>query len=222
MGSFEGPWSRPRLGRGLIAADYFAAAAGAGVVGRMAGRLQLGVRCAVLLAAVAGSGCAEDPPPPRPLPTRAAPDKAALFGDPSLVPTRDGERARRELGQAQEIAAALGVLPAVDDARVDVELGSASTEPTRVLVVVRGQARAPRDALTEQARTIARQVVGAEASVEVLVELLPASPTPEPPPLRWPLALALLGLGFSGGVLIDRAARARRLGARLSPRRGRA
>ncbi len=36
-----------------------------------------------------------------------APDKRALYGDPALVPTRAGERAREELALAGSVAAAV-------------------------------------------------------------------------------------------------------------------
>lgn len=148
-------------------------------------------------------GCGSGEPARSRVPARGASDKAALFGDASLVPTRQGERARREVALAQEIEQALGVLPSVARARVDVEL-PADASP-RVLAVVSGDPGADASALTSRARTIAHAVMGPAAAVEVVAEPI-AAPAPAPPivPLRWPLLLGVLGLGFFGGMLLER------------------
>lgn len=159
---------------------------------------------------VAPAGCEAPAAPPRVGPARNVADKAALFGDASLVPTREGERARREVALAQEIELALTVLPSVARARVDVELPDrTATADPRVLAVVQDAAGADGNALPAHVRAIAHAVVGPAAAVEVVVEQSPAPPPP-PEPLRWPLVLAVLGLGFFGGMLVERIRRMRR------------
>ncbi len=158
----------------------------------------------LLVLSSVGSGC-EATTERRPTPQTTPRDKAALFGDPSLVPTRSGERARRELGLAHEVSAALELLPTVLESNV-------SVESERVMVVLRGRAQTDADQLGAHARTIAGQIVGPHASIEVLVELeaTPASPPPSPvPALPWPLAIGLLGLGFCTGVVVERVRRIR-------------
>lgn len=170
------------------------------------------MRCAMRLLALATlplvPGCGASEPARSRVPDRAAADKAALFADASLVPTRQGERARREVALAQEIEQALGVLPSVARARVDVELPERPTDASpRVLAVISGDVGADAAALTTRARTIAHAVMGPAAAVEVVAEPIPAAnPEPDPPavPLRWPLLLAVLGLGFFGGMLLER------------------
>lgn len=151
-------------------------------------------------------GCGS-PEPARPrVPARGASDKAALFGDASLVPTRQGERAREEVALAQEIEQALDVLPSVARARVDVELPERPADASpRVLAVVTGDVGADAAAVAAQARTIAQAVMGPSATIEVVAEPIPAAPAaPAVPPLRWPLLLGVLGLGFFGGMLLER------------------
>lgn len=165
-----------------------------------------------MLIAVMIPGCeAEDAQRPGP----AAPpvDKAALFGDPTLVPTRAGERARRELSLAQPIHAAIELLPAVHRTEIDVELPAATDpSPPRVLAVLQIDDAGDPTAVERDARRIAQQVVGLDASVEVVTisEATPA-PIPTPAPPRWPLVIGLLGLGFCSGVLVERVRRARGL-----------
>lgn len=177
------------------------------------------IAVAAPLLLLAPGGCEGSRPRPTPAPATAA-DKAALFGDPSLVPTREGERARRELALAQEIEQAIDMLPSVARARVDVELSDGErAEPPRVLAVVLGQPGAELDALAARVRKIAHAVTGPGAAVEVV-----ASPSPDPtspPPERpwWPLLLGVLGLGWCGGTLVERARRLRRARAdRPAPR----
>lgn len=153
-------------------------------------------------------GCEAPSAPRRPGSTEAPADKAALFGDPSLVPTRQGEHARREVALAQEIERAIEVLPSVDEARVDVELPPAAAQP-RVLAVVRGTPHADQSSSTSRIVTIAHTVIGSQAAVEVVMETSRAAPRVDEPS-RWPLVLAVLGLGFFSGMLLERARRLRR------------
>lgn len=194
-----GPVALGPVAAGPVAAGWVAA--GWVAVGWVA------VGVVALLLAV---GC-EARPRARPRAPAAAADKAALFGDPSLVPTREGERARREVALAQEIERALAVLPAVLGARANVELPSPGIAgPPRVLAVVLAAPDADAPAVTAQARAIAHAVVGPAAVLEVVVEPSPAvaaSPTPRTP---WPLLLGMLGLGLCIGTLVERARRLRR------------
>jgi hypothetical protein len=163
-----------------------------------------------------GLGCAAPAPPRREPPARGSADKAALYGDASLVPTREGERVRREVALAHELEAALVVLPSVTRARVDVELPERTTD-SRVLAVVTGMVDADVGRLTDQLHAMARAVVGPAAAVEVVVELAPAPAAgPGPAPARWSLLLGVLGLGFFGGMLLERI----RVMRRGSPPRG--
>ena len=112
----------------------------------------------ITLVLACGEAETERQPPRRPVP-----DKDALFGDPGLVPTREGERARREIALAGEIHNAIVVLPEVARARVDVELGDGEDEPTRVVVAaeLRGDAGlepAFREAVGRVVRAIAGPV----------------------------------------------------------------
>jgi hypothetical protein len=174
---------------------------------------------ALALLLVAPGGCDAPASPPRVSPPRDAADKAALFGDPSLVPTREGERARREVALAQEIEQALTVLPSVARARVNVELPERATaEEPRVLAVVQGAPAVEESALSPRVRAIAHAVVSPAAAVEVVVEPSPVPPPPPAEPLRWPLVLAVLGLGFFGGMLVERIRRLR-LAIAARPRR---
>lgn len=144
--------------------------------------------------------CSE-PAPPR---ERAAPDKAALFGDATLVPSRAGEAARRELASAGEIAAVLRASGWIDRVHVDVE----ERETTRVVIAGTRGASAPSELDTEIAAVVAAVLARDDA------EIVLAIATPSEPPVRprreLPLALAALGLGASVALAIDRALRRRR------------
>lgn len=164
----------------------------------------------VLVGLVGSTGCEARDPPRSPRSKELA-DKAALFGDPTLVPTREGERARRELALAQEIEQAIDLLPQVSRARVDVELPlRGASGPTRVLAVVLAkpslEPSLDPDDLGSHVRAIAFAVAGPAAAVEVVLE---TSPGPMAPPRQapWPLLLGVLGLGLCGGTLLERARR---------------
>lgn len=135
---------------------------------------------------------------PRPPPTPRAADKASLFGDPTLVPTRDGEAARRELAMAGEVAAALRATGWLDHVHVDVELAD---DRTRVLVAGRRTATAPSD--LEQRLHAAVTTVCSERAE--LTTTIGDGPPPSPArALDLPLGLALLGLGGSVALSLDR------------------
>lgn len=138
-------------------------------------------------------------------------DKQAVFGSASLVPTREGERARRELAIAGELEQALAQLE-LGPAHVDVEL----REPVTVIVIAR--VRHDQD---DQADQDDQSLARAEATVAQLAhamvpELDPANlhlwlqpgheqpAAPEPSSRTWLLMLACLGLGLSFGIAGER------------------
>jgi hypothetical protein len=165
------------------------------------------VRLGLFVAAVLGpSGC-DRPAPPR----ARVPDKATLYADPGLVPTREGEQARTELAAAAEIRKLLVATTWIDDVHVDVERRD---DGTTVLVGGVRSGRAPED-LERRIDGIARGVVGDTPSI---VLALGEPPTAAPRrAVDIPLLLAVLGLGASLGLTIDRAWRRRR---RTTPRAG--
>jgi hypothetical protein len=55
-------------------------------------------------------GCVGCEPPARPRQDQRRTDKRSLFGDASLVPTREGERVRRELALAGELTTSLELM----------------------------------------------------------------------------------------------------------------
>ena len=160
----------------------------------------------VCLFASACGGSAE--PRPR-LAARAG--KQAVFGDASLVPTRAGERARRELAIAGELERALTRLE-FGAAQVDVELEA----PVRVVVIA--QAPPTGDAGPASEATVAelcRAVVPELAREHLHVWLGPsvgAGPDPsvgsssgDDIDLRvWAMLLTCVGLGLSLGVIGER------------------
>ncbi len=140
-------------------------------------------------------------PSPRSAPARPRLDKAAVYGDAALVPTREGERMRRQIALAGQLERAVATLSFVEAVTVDVD---DTTEPARAVAVVRLQpGRAEDDEVT---RTLA-ELGAALAPIEVrwVVQSHAAGdevPSDAPPP--WPLLIGLLGLGASLGVTIER------------------
>jgi hypothetical protein len=172
-----------------------------------------------LLPLVAGTwllAACGDPAPRRERPD-PRPDKAGLFADPGLVPTREGERARRELARAAEIERALQVLPQVAHARVTVEL--AEDRPRGILVVVEAHDGVDAAELTSTARVMVDAVLGPGTGSDAEI-IVASQPTPQEAPRRdttpaWPLLVAILGLGVSLGITYERARQVlRRLRAR--------
>jgi len=164
--------------------------------------------------AVALSATACGDPPPRPVPTTNAtgPSKAELFGSASLVPTRAGERARAELALAAELDRVLEAMRAVDTADVAIRLppttfDSHASAPARALVTVALEPDADAASARIGIGRTARTWLGPQAELDVTVaEAAPiAEPTQERPSKLLMLAVALLGLGASLGVTVDRA-----------------
>lgn len=174
---------------------------GRGPAGPRGGRRVRARGCAVLACAwLAVSACE---PPPRPPPPRAR-DKQALFGDPALVPTRAGERARQELAVAASVASAVRGRAGRGAPVVEVRLPAGGDAGA---VVVAGELGLD----AEEVARVAEAVAGPWSAGRVQVfPAVPRAQASEPRPgLPWALALALIGLGASAGVSIDRLARRR-------------
>jgi hypothetical protein len=139
-----------------------------------------------------------------PRPAARAPDKAELFGDPTLIPTREGEAARRELAGAGELTAVLRASGWLEQIHVDVEHG----DPIRVVVAGRRTAAAPAS-LVEPLDRVAAAVLGDEAELVLAIAETPPA-EPRAPARELPLLLAALGLGASVALLLDRSVRRRR------------
>lgn len=160
-------------------------------------------------------GCGDEPAR---TPSAVKSDKRALYGDPGLVPTRAGERAREELARAESVAAALRARAEVRALAVEVRL---PTPGDPGAAVITGEVSLDAASVLR----IAEGVLGPWSAGRVLVELRPpgpgagereraSAPAPPTPPLapppsppwwpRWALALALVGLGASAGVSIER------------------
>lgn len=161
-------------------------------------------------------GCVE-PQQPRAVRERPRPDKASLFGDPGLVPTREGERARAELASAGEIEAALDLLDEVERVRVDVEHRGGG--PPAVLVAMRAADDDVDADELERAATRAVEVILGEGDIEVLVSRPKTSPVPSAQRPLSLIAAVFMGLGLSLGITLERIRKIRRPSRRLRPRR---
>lgn len=159
---------------------------------------------AVLLLGRMLGGCGE--PPPRRTPTRAAADKAALYGDAALVPTREGEQARAEVALAEELRQVLETMHAVERARVTVNTDRG--RPVSAVVVLRVWPQANTTGLGETVQRLAGGVLGpGPVPTEVEISAPDESDPIEDPsvPKASPLLLlAILGLGISLGLTFDR------------------
>lgn len=135
------------------------------------------------------------------MPSRAA-DKAALYGDALAVPTREGERVRREVALAGEIEAAVAVAMDTPHVVADVEL----EVPPRVAVAMRLPATvADAEASRASVQALARAIVKDADVLVILGAPHPRAPEPTAParPVAW-LLLSLVGLGVSLGIGIER------------------
>ena len=154
------------------------------------------------------ASCGEAPPRREPPAARPS-DKAALYGDAALLPTRAGERARAEVALAEEIRVALETLRAVEKARVTVRTEADGT-PRSAALVIRTRERDGLDALETTARRIADAALG-PGEVELAIELSPPDidlpPEDTPRPLGALVLFAVLGLGISLGLTFDRTRR---------------
>ncbi|MEZ4428956.1 MAG: hypothetical protein R3A51_14860 [Nannocystaceae bacterium] len=181
---------------------------------------------AVVIAALSPGCAASTTAPPRP--RASVPDKAAMYEDAALVPTREGELARRELAFAASARAAVESVSPWRVAFVEARLGRGRSG--RLLMTI-----APPEGVTVEAipPALASQLralivplapepwTDAQTTLELAHPVMTSAqrepPTPRSPSLL--LALCLVGLGASAGVTLDRLARARAREA--SPGRGR-
>jgi hypothetical protein len=137
---------------------------------------------------------------PARVPAQRELDKEALFGDPALVPTRAGERAREELALAGSVRAALRARAGDGALAVEVRLPTGDDPGAAVIA---GELAVD----AETALRIAEGVLGPWSAGRVQVWLAPArAPASDARSggLSWALALALAGLGVSAGVSIER------------------
>jgi len=147
--------------------------------------------------------------------TRVA-DKAALYGDPALVPTRAGERARQELALAAAVTAAVAARADVGALVVEVRLPAGADGGA---VVVAGEVALAGEEVTR----IAEAVVGSWSfgRVAVFVRSPRAGALAADGPLAadgslaadgprgprggdWRLVVALVGFGASAGIAVER------------------
>lgn len=170
---------------------------------------RLGSRPALAMATLGLLAACGEPPPPREAPARRPSDKAALYGDAALLPTRAGERARAEVALAEEIRVALETLHTVEQARVTVHTAGDGTPHSAALVIRTRDAAALED-LDAAARRIALAALGrpdVELAVELSAPSLDLPPEDTPRPVGPLMLLAVLGLGISLGLTFDRARR---------------
>ncbi|MFV8754030.1 hypothetical protein ACNOYE_26085 [Nannocystaceae bacterium ST9] len=133
--------------------------------------------------------------PAEPRRPAGAPDKRELFADPSLVPTREGERARRELALADELERLLA------RAEIPASVTVSLIEPASAVVVARS------DEL-EATRTIAHAALPAIAPERITISLAEPNeraPLNEQGARGLPIVLLALGLGLASGVALERA-----------------
>ena len=157
-------------------------------------------RSALALALACAPACTE-PASSGPARVVVSHDKRALFGDPKLVPTREGERLRREIALAGEIEQALRLAPELEDQRVVVQTDAGTT---RIAVFLRISSSVSEAEVLERTDAVVTAIAGASTDRSIT---LAVSPHEEPAPSRrldLALAVALLGLGASMGMTADR------------------
>ncbi len=137
-------------------------------------------------------------PPPTTAHT-ATPDKASIFGSALLVPTPEGERARRELAVAGEIERVLHRDPNVVGVRVSLRLATPCSAVIAITSAPQEHAR-----IEAAARGTARALSGCDSLPTVLMSAPPPPSRADARALPWPLALSLLSLGVCLGILVER------------------
>lgn len=130
--------------------------------------------------------------------------KRELYGDPALVPTRAGERAREELALAGAVAAGVRALGG-EPLHVEVRLPRAG-DAGALVVIAREVPGGPGEA---ELRALVGDLCGPWSLAATRLHLRPEAPPEAPPRGRWPLHGALVGLGASLGIAFDRARRRR-------------
>lgn len=144
----------------------------------------------VVMSLVTSAACDEPRVAPR------ARSKQQLYGDPALVPTRAGERAREELARAGAVSSALAALGA-EELEVEVRLPLAD-DPGAVVVA----GRAPPGLSEPEIRALVTALCGPWSAGATQLQWRVEGPRGRGGDL--PLALALLGLGASAGITLDR------------------
>jgi len=155
-------------------------------------------------------GC-ESEPAPASEPAAFAhtrPDKASLYADASLLPTRAGERARRELALAGQLSAALEHL-ALTPLQIDVRLGQ---PPSVVVIASRAHSpdASPSEIVAEDIRELCLATIPDldPAGVHLWLRPAPADSAPRELPRPrsplWALVFACIGFGLSLGVSLER------------------
>lgn len=143
----------------------------------------------IMLMLAVGPGCDPEPRPSAPAKTT---DKRSLYADPTLVPSRAGERARAELATSGEVERVVGAHP-------DVESVVASQNgETLVVVAVVDPSVTP-----AELDALVKPLVPQGTSVSVQTHAKKAPPNTRRG-LPMVLAIALVGLGLSAGVWLER------------------
>jgi hypothetical protein len=131
--------------------------------------------------------------------------KAEVFGDASLIPTRAGERARRELAISGELERALTRL-GLAEVHVDVELHGDDQPPALVVIATVQAGEGPSEA---EILALGRALIPTLTPAHLQLWLRPAladapGQPPRPRERPWALLLTCLGLGLSLGVTGER------------------
>src|SRR5690606_7096255 len=145
--------------------------------------------------------------PPRPLPAPPRPDKASLYGDPSIVPTRRGEHARAELALAGELESLVEALEGVRSTRTDDTLTPELALDRAVVVVQNDRPREDEGELELDVQSIARATLPPGATTVLLHQVSGEERPSEPSRPSLLLAFVSLALGISIGVTAERLAR---------------
>jgi type III secretory pathway lipoprotein EscJ len=134
--------------------------------------------------------------PPRPA---SKPDKRELFGDAGLVPTREGERIRRELALADELERLLA------RASVPASVSVSLVEPASAVVVAQAGER-------ETIQTIARAALPEldDGRIHVTIAELGETPSETDTPRSIPVLMLTLALGLALGIAVERGWQRRR------------
>ncbi len=139
-----------------------------------------------------------------------APDKAALYGDPALIPTQVGERMREEAVLETAIVHALNAHPDVHASTAYVGLPKARLRceahvPERGHAVVTTRVQTNSTLTPDALATTVRAIVPAQTDVTVQLwrepKHEPAAPRPKRSLVFW---LAVTALAASAGITLDR------------------
>ena len=155
--------------------------------------------------------------PPRTLPTATILDKQELYGDPGLVPSREGEHARRELALAGEITRSIQALNLASAISVQIQLPLASAEVSHghaLVIVTPKSSQQDTPSLEPQIVRVVQANLGTNWQQAQITILWAPLPQPISAPLSkehsfLSLALSLIIFGASAGITLDRILRRR-------------